>query len=359
MEKIFKKIIGKAVWAASGDNSQPWRFVLENDGFYIFNLSDRDIPLYNWGQRGSLVAHGGLIENVKILASQEGYETKVNLFPDPDETDLVAQISLEKSEKKREPLADFIRERATNRRPYQNSALTDDQRQQLLMTVDEIGAGRLILLEDPAQRKLAAEASSVNEIIVLETPELHRQFFRHVVWTEKEERAKRTGLYVKTLEMTPPQELIFKLFSHWRAAQILNKLGFSKLVAKSNAELYATGAAMGAIIFTDNRAENFVLAGRLLQRLWLKATQMGMSLHPITGVLFLMQRILAQEVAGGLKPEQVEMIGRAHQKIVDLLGIRQDQGTIAMFFRLGFSQPPSAHSSRLQPEIVNLQKTIS
>ncbi|MDP2926606.1 MAG: hypothetical protein Q8N65_00470 [bacterium] len=349
MEEIFKKILEKAVWAASGDNSQPWRFVLKNDCLYLFNLSDRDIPLYNWGQRGSLVAHGGLLENLMIVSRQEGYEPKINLFPDPDQANLVAKISLEKSEKKPEPLANFIQERATNRRPYQNSALDDNQRRQLLMTSEEIGAGRLILLEDPDKRKLVAQALSVNEIIVLETPELHQQFFRHVVWTEKEERSKRTGLYVKTLELAPPEELIFKLFSHWRAARILNKLGFSRLIAKSNAEDYATGSAMGIIVFEDNRRENFILAGRLFQRLWLKATQMGMSLHPITGVLFLQQRILAQEVDKALKSEQVEMIGRAYQKIADVFGV--SRGTITMLFRLGFSQPPSARSSRLDPKI--------
>ena len=349
MEEIFRKILKKAVWAASGDNSQPWRFVLENDCLYLFNLPDRDIPLYNWGQRGSLVAHGGLIENVKVLASQEGYETKINLFPDPNQANLVAKINLEKREKKIEPLADFIQERATNRRPYQNLTLNDDQRRQLSMVSEEIGTGRLILLEDPNKRKLIAQALSVNEIIVLETPGLHQQFFRHVVWTEKEERSKRTGLYVKTLELTPPQAFVFKLFSYWRTARILNKLGFSRFVAKSNAQIYATGSALGILAFEDNRRENFIFAGRLLQRLWLKATQMGMSLHPLTGVFFLMQRISAQEIDGALKPEQVEMIKQAYQKIADISNI--GQGTIAMLFRLGFSQPPSARSSRLDPKI--------
>ena len=109
MEHI-KEILNIAVWAPSGDNSQPWRFEVRNEKLYIFNIPDRDNPILNFKQSGSYVAHGGLIENISIASPHFGYSANVSLFPDAQNKDLVASVSFENTDKKDHPLFNYIKQ---------------------------------------------------------------------------------------------------------------------------------------------------------------------------------------------------------------------------------------------------------
>lgn len=349
MEEHIRKILEAGICAPSGDNSQPWRFVVRGNSICVFNQSDRDIPFYNLEQRGSYVAHGGLIENILIASAHFGYRAEVSLFPEKANTDLVARITLEASGQKGDPLYTYIPLRVTNRKKYKTTPLTPEHRNELLNVAEEIGKGRVLLMEDREKIGALAAASSVNERVVLETPAIHDIFFDHVVWTEKEEKKKHTGLYVKTLELTPPQQLIFRLYRYSLFARVFNFIGLSKFIAKDNAKLYASVSAMGAIVVDGNSSEDFILAGRLMQRVWLKATKIGLSVHPVTGVLFLMQRVLAGETEG-FSPSHIGLLHKAYEEIKRAYGVKNE--TIAMLFRIGRAEPPSAISSRKEPDII-------
>ena len=62
-EKI-ERIIRAAVCAPSGDNVQPWRFVVSGNSINIFDIPERDTSLYNCSQNTSHIAHGAAIENI-------------------------------------------------------------------------------------------------------------------------------------------------------------------------------------------------------------------------------------------------------------------------------------------------------
>src|SRR3989338_7157800 len=97
-QSMLREIIRLGVYAPSGDNSQPWRFYIRGNSIDIFNLPEKDNPYYNFRQNGSLVAHGGLIENIIIASSSMGVGPDINLFPDKDKKDLVATLVFEHSD---------------------------------------------------------------------------------------------------------------------------------------------------------------------------------------------------------------------------------------------------------------------
>ena len=84
-----------------------------------------------------------------------------------------------------------------------------------------------------------------------------------------------------------------------------------------------------------------------MQRTWLKATRVDLSLQPLTGILFLMQRILGGETKE-LSPAHVGLVQRSYKQVQDVFETR---GTIAMLFRIGQGGKPSARSTRLPPEV--------
>jgi len=348
MNEAIKTILEIAVCAPSGENCQPWRFEVRDNQVDIFNLPERDNSLYSWGQRASYVAHGALIENIKIAASNFGCSSRVSLFPDPNNLLLVARISLEQISPRKDSLFDFIKERATNRKPYTNTALTADQRAELDNIPESIEKGRILFLEDEQKRKVVAQAAAGNERILFENLSMHNFFYDHITWTEKEDREKNIGFYIKTFELPLPAEKMFKLAKNWKLLQVLNRIGFSKLIVKQNAKVYASGSAFGIIAMPSNSAEDFVSAGMLFQRTWLTITKMGLSFQPLTGILFLMQRILGDEVKE-FTPQQKIFVQDQYKQIQNSFGITNE--TIAMMFRIGDGGRPTARSLRLPPVV--------
>ncbi|OIO20470.1 MAG: hypothetical protein AUJ23_00280 [Candidatus Magasanikbacteria bacterium CG1_02_32_51] len=352
LQSDIKKVILAGARAPSGDNSQPWRFRVKSGIIESYNLPEKDNPIFNYKQRGSHVAHGALLENMKIVAAELGYDTKIKLFPNTVNDNLVSQLVLEKGsvEVKKDVLYQSIFQRAINRKKYSDTLLTDDQKTYLLNSVQEIGEGKIFLVDDSEKKKLFGQAVSKNEIVMLENEYLHNYFFRDVRWTEKEELKHKNGLYLKTMELSPPAVLIFKLLNNWKRAVQLNKIGISKFVAKQNAVVYASGSVVGVItVSSQGTPEEFILAGRLMERLWLKVNKLGLSFHPITGVAYLMMRILdnTNEV---LSTEHIKIVKDSFEQIKQVFGLADE--TIVLPFRIGNGGKPSGQSSRLDPEII-------
>lgn len=350
MQSDIKKIILAGVRAPSGDNSQPWRFKVKSGIIKAYNLPEKDNPIFNYKQRGSQVAHGALLENMIIAAAELGYATKIEMFPEPSDVNLFFKLILEKAVVKKDDLYPSIFKRAINRKKYSDTLLTEDQKEYFLNTVQEIGGGKISLVDDPQKKKIFGEAVSQNEIVMLENEQLHNYFFRDVRWTEKEELSHKSGLYLKTMELPPPAVLIFKLLSSWRRAVRLNKLGISKFIAKQNAVGYSSGSVVGVVTVSSlGTPEEFILAGRVMERLWLKAEKLGLSFHPVTGIAYLMMRIL-DNTNKVLSAEHIKLIKESFERIKQVFGITDE--TIAIPFRIGNGGIPSGHSSRLDPEII-------
>lgn len=98
----------------------------------------------------------------------------------------------------------------------------------------------------------------------------------------------------------------------------------------------------------DENPENFVLTGRLMQRVWLTATHLGLRMQVLAGILYLAQRVHAKE-GGMFYTGHRELIKSAYETLCSACGARK--GIITMLFRIGHAQPSSARSSRLPPEI--------
>lgn len=348
MKDIIEKILSVAVLAPSGDNAQPWHFVVNGNEILIFNIQDRDLTLYNFRQRGAYLAHGAVIENIVLAASEAGCRAGILLFPDASDSNHVATVSLQRAAIKKDSLFNYIAVRSTNRKPYRAEPLLDGERNDMLSVPGEIGCGEIRLLEDRAKIKLLSEAISLNERLILENRYIHDVLFTHIVWSEAEARGRRTGMYVKTLELKPPERVALKLFRNWRLLKVLNKFGVSRLLPKQSAKLYASSGAIGAVIIPDDSNKNYVMAGMVFQRMWLKATKTGLCVSPITGAAYLGKRI-ADGNTSEMSGAHVELINEAYKKIIDTFSVSNE--VVAMVFRIGHGDKPTATSFKLPPDI--------
>lgn len=339
------KVLESARYAPSGDNQQPWRLVVRGNDIDVFNVPERDKSPFNEKQKGSMVAIGALIENIFIASSALGYEANIKTFPDTDNFYYFATINLEKTEPKPEPLYQYISKRCTNRNFYDSTPLSDEQKSTFLNLSGYLN-GEIKIIEEPEKIDVLAKAVSKQELLVLGNPILHKTLFGNVRWTEAEADKYKTGLYIKTGELSPPQEFVMKLCSNWSILKFLSKFGLPEFISKENAKLYASGAATCVVVSRDDSPESFLAAGRLVQRLWLEATRMNLSIHPLVAIPYLYKRLLVNQE--GFTDAEIKLVNDAYEAISDTFGIKNK--TITFMFRIGSSKPPSARSPRLPLE---------
>jgi hypothetical protein len=313
----------------------------------IKNLLQKDNKIFNFEQRGSYIAHGALLENITQLAKLHGHEAKITFFPDSSNKNITAEVKLIPSSLKPESeILRLIRERNTNRKKYQSIPLTPEQKQKILVAVGS--QKRLLFCEDEVSKHLLAQSVSITERIMLEYKPLHEAFFSMIRWSEKEEQQKHGGLNIKTLELLPPQKLIFKWFSHWNASAILRRVGLPKFIALENSKIYSSCSAICALVMESEAPKDFLQTGMELQRIWLTATKLGLSMQPIAGVLYLYQRLVTSGLPN-LPENQKKLIITAVENIQHTFN--NPTGVITMMFRIGQSNPPSARSIKFPPKI--------
>jgi len=346
MNNALNNILRVAVNAPSGDNSQPWRFRIVGPSVEIFNVPDGDETLYNFRQRGSYLSHGALVENIVLLAAKAGYDSSVETFPDVP--DCTARITFTQGISKDVPLADIISERTTNRKPYERRPLEETHRK-FITAVELEPHVTIILAEQTEVIDTIALVISINERLLMENRQLHDFLFGMIRWT-KEDELKRPGLYLKTMELPPPVQFMFRtLLRSWPVVRALNLIGLSRAIPKQSSQGYAASSAIGAIVLRGDSNTDFFNAGRVLERLWLTSNSLGVSLQPVTAIPYLGQRLKADE-ADAFTQTHKEYIRQANASLAKSLNLSAGEH-VAMLFRIGYGDSPTARAHKREPII--------
>jgi len=344
MDKRITQLLALAVTAPSGDNCQPWNFTIENNALHIHNLPQKDASLYNYEQRASLIAHGALLENLTIAAPALGLEAEIRMFPDSADPEWVATVLFTEREPFEDPLFFWIERRCTNRKKYNDTPLTKSQKETLAQVVEGNSGVQWRLVTDPDKIRILANILANSDRLVFENRYLHQFLFEQIRWNDEEAKRTRDGLDIKTLELSPADRLAFNIFKYWPAVEILNRVGLSKLVAQKGKGLIGTSAGIAAMTLEDFSIESSVRTGRIMQRFWLQAASLGLSVQPIIGLALLIQRIHSG-INEGLDDSQRQLVTSIADQLDDVFEFSGKPPVL--IFRLGTGATPSARSLRL------------
>lgn len=353
MRETIEEILRLAVNAPSGHNCQPWKFDIKDTFLFVWNMANKDKTLFNYKQRGSLISHGALIENIAIIASGYGYGVYVELFPNDQEEDLVAKLYFTESTKRYyfEKLLPYVLNRVTNRRPYQLVPAIKKHLEELeSIFVPTRQKGFDIRFVDTNKNIWrASRAFSVGDRMLFENQSIHKALFSNVNWSLDEEMKKREGLFVGTKELSSFERIIFRyVLSNWSLINIMKCIEIGEKASRKRQRLYASSSAIGLIVAPDDSYQSFVQSGRLLQRVWLTATSLGLSFQPVSvGLLYIGQQ-LQQEFSANFTKNQITLVKEAYYDILNMFLVKS---LVPMFsFRIGFAPPPTAQSLKKDPQ---------
>lgn len=122
-KSFLHSIITAATLAPSSHNSQPWKFVPNENSLSLFVHPQRRLAISDINDRQLHISLGCAITNAVVAAEYRNYAVEVRYFPDPANQMLVATMYFTASTtsvKKKEHLALSVPVRVTNRNPYEN-----------------------------------------------------------------------------------------------------------------------------------------------------------------------------------------------------------------------------------------------
>jgi hypothetical protein len=350
MNLPIKEILEDGVRAPSGENCQPWRFVVSGEKVSLFNVPEADMSLYNVHQHGSYIAHGALLENVRLSAQKYGFSTQVYLFPSQADETHVADILFTKCSHDEDALYSAIATRCTNRKDFDGTLLTLEEKSFLKNTAEGLASyGSFMIIDDMARMGALGQALAMHEKVLFENKSMHDFFYDHVLWNKQDED-KAGGFFIDTLEFLPHQLKAVKLLKHWSILKVMNTLfGVSRAISKDNGKKYAASGSFGVFSMRRNTKEDYVYFGMLLERVWLTATKHGIAVHPCNGTLYLMEYIKHTD-GDNLSENQKVDIHEAYRTLTTIIKPTNDE-TISFIVRLGKAEKPTAVAKRLSPRI--------
>jgi len=267
------RVVAAGVLACNPHNAQPWRFAVTGDTISLYSDPSRRMPFNDAGAREHFAGLGCAVENMVIAAGSAGYATTVALFPDGTAADHVARITLHTGGTAQDrDLADAIPRRHTNRGPYKNTPVDVGGFTGQGSRIP--GASVLWITDQTTRDRLGALYVEATEAITADTAQSAEAF----AWFRNDRSdidTHRDGLTLDGQGLGG-----FTLF----AAKLLpaqSRTDGDAFWVKATRDVHtATAAAYGVITVddvTDRTAQ--VTGGRLLARLHLAATALGLGFH--------------------------------------------------------------------------------
>jgi hypothetical protein len=340
-------ILDLARWAPSGDNTQPWRFEIVNHQLIrIHGFDTRDHILYDYDGHPSHIAHGALLETLRIAATGFGLQAHWTVHSQSGDRHPVYDVELVPvAGMAKDPLLDFIEKRTVQRRPMQTTSLTATQRQALTLAAGENfvvqwfsswGERRQVagVLWDSAKiRLICPEAYPVHKDII----EWHATF-------------SKDRIPDQAVGVDPITTRLMQWVMHsWERVDFFNRYLMGTIAPRFQLDLLPALCCAAHLLVRPKHAptclEDWVALGMTVQRIWLTATYLGLHLQPqMTPVIFRWYARTARHFSVdhhlfNLSVQMSEKFERVAQATTD--------DHFGFFARVGMSPAPKSRSIRL------------
>lgn len=282
--------VAAAVLAANPHNTQPWKFAVTDGAIDVDTDLARTIGAVDPVRREQQVGLGCTLENLVLACGIRGLGPTVDLLPGGVSGDRVAHVTLTPGPAAPSPLYEAIGRRHTNRGEYDGRAVSPATLAELVDTrgLDGVTVHWVTGSSDMATMgQLLVDAAYA----LTQDEQQSRDSFGWYRADNDAVQAHRDGITLDAQGMSPIVLGIAKLLP----AQSRSS-GDSFWVGQTRTLHTKTAAAYGVITAADAYDRRSQLnAGRLLQRIHLTATTLGVALQPMNQIT---ERIDRERVTG-------------------------------------------------------------
>ncbi|WP_186755823.1 Acg family FMN-binding oxidoreductase [Echinicola salinicaeni] len=282
------KAIALGINAPSPHNTQSWKFkIVDEQEMLLYVDENRLLPATDPPSRQIHMGAGCFIETLIIGASSLGYQTQVNYFPEGYQSQAdfgqkpVASIRLKEGGAK-DPLADYIYKRQTNRKSYTAEKISQATFESIKANAGKSHSRLIFRNEDLTDLKNIFYQGLDIESRTYRTNEETRRLFS---FNEKQRAKKRYGLSMPQMGYEGLTKTIVELAvdngnpKKWHDPKTIDKS--MKSIKK------AIDSTQGVVcwISPSNSYLDWIASGRDFVRFSLSLCQFGMYAHPYNQAL--------------------------------------------------------------------------
>jgi hypothetical protein len=337
---IDDDIITAAMRAPSGGNSQPWH-IEANPSKVTISLAAEYTSSMDVGFRGSAVALGAALFNLRVAAAAHGALGPVDLAENVDGTPLRAAVVLQAGD---DPaLAELYRPmlaRETNRRRGIPEAIGDKTIELLTAAAVREGA-RLRLLTRESDLSYAATIFGAADRIRYLTPHLHHEMFSEL--RRPGDPDPDTGLDIRTLELDASDEAMLEILRRPDVMAQLADWNTGDALGDDMRDRIRASSALAVITVAGESLENYARGGSAAEAVWILAQREGLSVQPLSPV-FLHAR--STEELTTLSLRFADELHRLQSDFMRLTATDPAEEAIALVLRFSAASPPSVLSRR-------------
>lgn len=328
---IRKRVLSYAILAPNPHNMQPWLVDLRQpEQINLYCDRTRLLPQTDPFSRQILIGHGAFLELLDLAASAEGYRTEMTYFPEGEFGDRVddrpvASIRLiPDANRSPDPLFQQILQRRSAKIPFDiTKPLQPEHEQGLATAYTDSNCKLTVATDQPRVLSLQGVVQSGMEI-ESRTPHTYQESIDVMRIGAREVEQHRNGI-----------DLTGASIGWGRLLGMVNreKLADPTTQAfKSGITMYRNMAqatpAFAWMTTIDNNRPTQLAVGHAYARLNLKATELGVAIHPMSQVL--------QEYA------EMQALQRGFLTMLDI----PEGQTVQMLARLGYAEQPDPSPRR-------------
>jgi nitroreductase len=263
IETQLRFLLRFAILAPSTKNSQPWAFSVQGNRVHLLADLRRTQPIADPGERELFISLGCALENLLVAAEHFGFRHGVSYFPEPGNQQLAATVVFAEggvpSHARAGATLAAIVQRHNDNSVFRDAPVPEQLRLRLLACCVEPDL-RLHLTDDRHFRRWIDALTLEADRIEFADPAFRKELGYWIgqgVFGEKPFIAQVGRLTVSHLNLGEP-------------------------VAQQDHAILESAALLGLVTASGDSHVAHLRAGQLFERLWLTATAMGVSAHPMS-----------------------------------------------------------------------------
>jgi len=341
---VAEQVLDYARWAPSGDNTQCWRFELIDDRNFIIHGTDtREHVVYDLDGHSSHLAHGILLETLSLAATKFGLSANIDADLSDDQA-LKFHITLvDDANVKEHSLVPYIKTRSVQRRSMGSRELSAGEK---TLLEQSLPSGFNIQWFEGFEQKLAlAKLNFCNAKTRLTMKEAYTVHKEIIEWRAQfsETKIPEQALGVDWLTARMMQSM----FKSWDRIKFANKYLAGTFLPRIQLDFIPSLRSSAHFALSVEQAaqtsEDYIAAGRAIQRFWLTCTKLGLGFQPEqTPVIF--AKYLRNNVNFTQQQAVIENAKQGKSMFDELVNNPEN---VIFLGRIGRSEFPKSRSIRL------------
>lgn len=265
LREKLQQFLQYAILAPSSHNTQPWLFkIVGEDTIEVYADDSRWLKVADSDKRELFISVGCTLENLLIAAEHYGYGATVNYLPSPENEDFVASVRFGQSpERSNAPeLFEAIAKRFTNHNEFESTPVLPEDQRRLENCCRGEGIGLYLTSDIEIKRK-------VEDLIIRADA---RQF-------ADPEFREELGYWIGQGAFG----------ASWLIAKIsqfaVTHIDLGNSTAKTDSSVLMSSPVLGIICSEKNDRRTQVQVGQAFERIYLKATSLGLSIQPMSQIV--------------------------------------------------------------------------